>query len=111
MAPTSALVAVSEGMTVSLLKPLVSIHDNSRRGEQLGIGNVLRDRGLRCPADDWGLTSVVCGRSTSWMENAVLAPHRVAEATQGNSEGSSDSYEETFFLGIPCHSAVNDCRD
>ena len=30
MAPTSALVAVSAGMTVSLLKPLVSIHDNSR---------------------------------------------------------------------------------
>ena len=45
------------------------------------------------------------------MENAVLAPYRVAEATQGNSEGSSDSYEETFVLGIPCHSAVNDCRD
>ena len=28
-----------------------------------------------------------------------------------NSKGSSDSYEETFFLGIPRHSAVNDRRD
>ena len=52
MAPTSALVAVSAGMTVSLLEPLVSIHDNSRRGGQLRIGNVLRDRGLRFPPDD-----------------------------------------------------------
>ena len=59
MAPTTALVAVSTGMTVSLLKPLVSIHDDSRRGEQLRIGNVLRDRELRSPADDWGLPSVI----------------------------------------------------
>ena len=55
--------------------------------------------------------AVICRRSTSWTENAVPAPYRVAEATQGNSEGSSDSYEETFILGMPCHSAVNDCRD
>jgi len=59
MAPTTALVAVSTSTTVSLLKPLVSIHDNSRRGEQLRIGNVLRDRELRSPADDWGLPSVI----------------------------------------------------
>ena len=59
MAPTTALVAVSMSTTVSLLKPLVSIHDNSRRGEQLRIGNVLRDRELRSPADDWVLPSVI----------------------------------------------------
>ena len=28
-----------------------------------------------------------------------------------DSKSSSDSYEETFILGTPCHSAVNDCRD
>ena len=72
MAPTSALVAVGEGMTVSLLKPLVSIHDNSRRGEQLGIGNVLRDRGLRFPADDWGLPAVICGTTQSPRGKYVL---------------------------------------
>ena len=36
------------------------------------IGNVLRDRGLRCPADDWGRMPVVCGIGTFWMGNAVL---------------------------------------
>ena len=36
------------------------------------IGNVLRDRELRCPADDWGRTPVVCGMGTFWMGNAVL---------------------------------------
>ena len=59
MAPTSALVAVSAGMTVSLLKPLASIHGNSRHGEQFRIGNVHRGRGLRSPPDGWGLTSVL----------------------------------------------------
>ena len=34
--------------------------------------NVPVSRELRLPADDWDLTPVVCGRSTSWMENAVL---------------------------------------
>ena len=58
MAPTSALVAVSAGMTVSLLEPLVSIHDNSRRGGQLRIGNVHRGQGLRSPPDDWERTAV-----------------------------------------------------
>ena len=36
------------------------------------IGNVLCDRGLRCPADDWGRMPVVCGIGTFWMGNAVL---------------------------------------
>ena len=36
------------------------------------IGNVLRDRELRCPADDWGRMPVVCGIGTFWMGNAVL---------------------------------------
>ena len=36
------------------------------------IGNVLRDRELRCPADDWGRMPVVCGMGTFWMGNAVL---------------------------------------
>ena len=64
MTPTSALVAVSAGMTVSLtllalLGPLlVSIHDNSRRGGQLRIGNVHRGQGLRSPPDDWERTAV-----------------------------------------------------
>ena len=35
------------------------------------IGDVLLPRELRCPADHWGRTAVVCGRSTFWMENAV----------------------------------------
>ena len=52
MAPTSALVAVSAGMIVSLLEPLVSIHDNSRCGGRRRIGNVLRDPGLRFPPDN-----------------------------------------------------------
>ena len=38
---------------------LVSTHDNSRCGVQSRIGNVLRDRELRSPADDWGLPSVI----------------------------------------------------
>ena len=59
MTPTSALVAVSAGMTVSLLELLVSIHDNSRRGGQLRIGNVHRGRGLRSPPDDWERTAVI----------------------------------------------------
>lgn len=58
--PTSALVAVSAGMTVSPGVPsLVLPHDNSRGGAQRRIGNVLRDRELRSPADDWGLPSVI----------------------------------------------------
>ena len=59
MAPTSALVTVSAGMTVSLLEPLVSIHDNSRRRGLLRIENVLRDRRLRSPPDDWERTAVI----------------------------------------------------
>ena len=59
MVPTSALVAVSAGMTVSLLEPLVSTHDNSRRGGLLRIGNVHRGRGLLFPPDDWGRTTVI----------------------------------------------------
>ena len=35
------------------------------------IGDVLLPRELRYPADHWGRTAVVCGRSTFWMENAV----------------------------------------
>lgn len=45
---------------LALLGPLlVSIHDNSRRGGQLRIGNVLRDRRLRSPPDDWERTAVI----------------------------------------------------
>ena len=82
-----------------------------RHSAQLLIGDVLLRRGLRSPANLRGPVAVVCRRSTSWTDNAVPDLYRVAEATQGNSKGSSDSYEETFVLGIPCHSAVNDCRD
>ena len=72
MAPTSALVAVSAGMTVSLLKPLVSIHGNSRRGGQLRIGNVLCDRGLLFPSDDWGRTAVIWRTTQSSRGKYVL---------------------------------------
>lgn len=82
-----------------------------RCGALVLIGDVLFRRGLRLPANLRGPVAVVCRRSTSWTDNAVPDPYRVAEATQGNSKGSSDSYEESFVLGIPCHSAVNDCRD
>ena len=37
----------------------VSIHDNSRRGGWLRIGNVHRGRGLRSPPDDWERTAVI----------------------------------------------------
>ena len=47
-APTSALVAVSAGMTSPLgLLSLLSIHGNSRRSAQLRIEDVLPERGLR----------------------------------------------------------------
>ena len=72
MAPTSALVAVSAGMTVSLPERLVSVRDNSRRGGPLRIGNVLRDRGLRFPPDDWGLTSVIWRKTQSSRGKYVL---------------------------------------
>jgi len=39
------------------------------------FGNVLVPRELRSPANDWGRTPVVCGRSTFWTENAVLDAH------------------------------------
>ena len=35
------------------------------------IEAVLLGRGLRCPPDDWGLTSVIWSRSTFWVGNAV----------------------------------------
>ena len=38
------------------------------------IGDVLVDRGLRCPPNDWCPSAVVWGKSTSWTENAVLDP-------------------------------------
>ena len=72
IAPTSALVAVSAGMTVSLLEALVSIHDNSRGGGRRRIGNVLRDRELRFPADDWGLLSVIRRKTQSSRGKYVL---------------------------------------
>lgn len=37
----------------------------------LRAGDVLLDRGLRFPADHWGLSAVICGRSTSRTETAV----------------------------------------
>ena len=74
MAPTSVLVAVSTGMTVSLFRAplLVSIHDNSRGGAQCRIGNVLRDRELRFPADVWGLPSVIRRKTQSSRGKYVL---------------------------------------
>ena len=48
MAPTSARVAVSVGMTVSLFSsPFVSIRGNLCRKAQLRIEDVLPGRGLR----------------------------------------------------------------
>ena len=35
------------------------------------IGNVLPPRGLRFPPDDWGTTSVICGKGTFRTGNAV----------------------------------------
>ena len=38
------------------------------------IGNLPFHRGLRFPADNWGTSTIVCGRSTFWSENAVPDP-------------------------------------
>ncbi|EGF50250.1 hypothetical protein HMPREF9056_02829 [Actinomyces sp. oral taxon 170 str. F0386] len=37
------------------------------------VGDVLVPRGLRLPADHWGLTVVVCGKGTSSMYAADRA--------------------------------------
>ena len=41
-------------------------------GELPLIGDVLVPRGLRLPADHWGLTVVVCGKGTSSVRRYVL---------------------------------------
>ena len=65
MAPTSALVAVSEGTAVSFLEPLSSCQPMiiRVRGAQSWTQDVHPERELRSPADDWGQIPVVCGKA------------------------------------------------
>ena len=74
MAPTSALVAVSAGMTVSLLKPLSSCQPMiiRVRGAQSRNQDVHPERELRSPADDWGLPAVIWRTTQSPREKYVL---------------------------------------
>jgi len=74
MAPTSALVAVSEGTAVSFLEPLSSCQPMiiRVRGAQSGNQDVHPERELRSPADDWGLTAVICGTTQSPRGKYVL---------------------------------------
>jgi len=85
MAPTSALVAVSAGMTVSLLEPLVSIHDNSRvwraaqdRERTSRTGTAFSSRRLGSdlsPLEDNAvLVGKVRSRRRSWVETACRKP-------------------------------------
>ena len=74
MAPTSALVAVSEGTAVFFLEPLSSCQPMiiRVRGAQSGNQDVHPERELRSPADDWGLTAVICGTTQSPRGKYVL---------------------------------------
>lgn len=70
--PTSTLVAVSAGMTFSLRAPYPRVNPCNSRSvpgscAQRRIEDVLLDRGLRFPADDWVLPLVI------YWEDAALA--------------------------------------
>ena len=74
MAPTSALVAVSEGTAVSFLEPLSSCQPMiiRVRGAQSWNQDVHPERELRFPADGWGLPAVICGTTQSPRGKYVL---------------------------------------
>lgn len=84
-----------------------------RRTARTLIGNVPVDWELRSPANDCGLTPVVCGRSTFWMESAVLDAHTVplcagTEASSGRR--SACLLPEAVADDVACPLAVEELR-
>ena len=79
MAPTSALVAVSAGMTVSLLEPsscqptiIRVVMRSAGLGTYFVIGDCVSCRGRTFPQDDCVLVPVVCDRTQSSCRKYVL---------------------------------------
>ena len=92
---------------------VVSVGVRIRRTARTLIGNVLVDWELRSPANDCGQTPVVCGRSTFWMESAVLDAHTVplCAGTQA-SPGRRSAYllPEAVADDVACPLAVEEFR-
>ena len=92
---------------------VVSVGVRIRRTARTLIGNVLVDWELRSPANDCGQTPVVCGRSTFWMESAVLDAHTMplCAGTQA-SPGRRSAYllPEAVADDVACPLAVEEFR-